>query len=68
MIQKTEISKDAELFPGDEIEMHFFVIGPVFLRAMMISAVEGKIEKDERFRMDGYEFQGPNDSCQDNDR
>ncbi len=58
---KVEITKDAVLQPGDEIEMHYAIIGPAWLRAAQIAAIESKLEKEERFYMLGYRFEGPNE-------
>ncbi len=46
---KQEITKDAMLMPGDEIELHYRIIGPALMQAVQIAIVESKINKDERF-------------------
>ncbi len=46
---RQEITKDAILMPGDEIELHYRIIGPALMQAVQISMVEARINKDERF-------------------
>ncbi len=58
---KTEITKDAVLQPGDVIQMHYKVIGPVWLKAIQIAAIESRLEKDPRFYHTGTWFEGEND-------
>ena len=58
---RIEISKDAVLQPGDIIEMHYKVIGPVWLKAIQIAVIESKLEKDPRFDLRTIWFEGEND-------
>lgn len=58
---KIQISKDAVLQPGDVVEMHYKVIGPVWLKAIQIAAIESRLEKDARFSHTGTWFEGEND-------
>ena len=58
---RTEITKDAVLQPGDVIELHYKVIGPVWLKAVQIAVIESKLGKDPRFEHTGTWFVGEND-------
>lgn len=58
---KIEITKDAILQPGDMIEMHYKVIGPVWLKAVQIAVIESNLEKDPRFDLRTIWFEGEND-------
>ncbi len=58
---KIEITKDAVLQPGDVVEMHYKVIGPVWLKAIQIAAIESRLEKDARFFHTGTWFEGEDD-------
>ena len=53
---RIEITKDAVLQPGDIIEMHYKVIGPIWLKAIQIAAIESRLENDPRFRHTGTWF------------
>ncbi len=60
---KQEITKDAMLMPGDEIELHYRIIGPALMQAVQIAIVESKINKDERFYLRGYTPAESNDTA-----
>lgn len=61
METKVIITQDADLLPGDEIEMHYGIIGTPFWRAVQIAAIEKNLEKEPRFELLSYSFQGPNE-------
>ncbi len=58
---KIPITRDAVLQPGDTIELHYKVIGPVWLKAIQIAAIESRLEKDPRWFHTGTWFEGEND-------
>lgn len=43
------ITENEPLNPGDRIRMHYSIIGPTFLMAVQIAAIEKKLESDPRF-------------------
>lgn len=50
-MEKIEISKDKQLFPGDVIEMHFFTTGMTWPTAAQIAIIEWRLEKRKDFRI-----------------
>jgi len=46
-MQLQEIDKNKELFPGDEIELHFHAMGPHWIVATQIAAIEFAINRNE---------------------
>lgn len=55
---KVEITKETKVFPGDLLEFHYRVSSPLWLKAAQIGLIESRLEKEKRFRIEGYEFQG----------
>lgn len=45
------ISKNEPLNPGDRVRMYYDVIGPTYLVAAQIAAIEKKLESDPRFKL-----------------
>jgi len=45
------INKDEALNPGDRIRMYYTIIGPTYMVAAQVVAIESKIESDPRFRL-----------------
>ena len=45
------ISKNEPLNPGDLIRMYYQIIGPTYLMAAQIAAIEKKLESDPRFTL-----------------
>lgn len=55
MAEETEnwvlINKNDPLNPGDRIRMYYTIIGPLYVSAAQIAAIENKLESDPRFRL-----------------
>lgn len=45
------ISNNEPLSPGDRIRMYYSIIGPTYIMATQIAAIEKKLESDERFTL-----------------
>jgi hypothetical protein len=45
------ISKNEPLSPGDRIRMYYSIIGPTFMLATQMAAIEKKLESDARFTL-----------------
>ena len=46
-----QIDPERELFPGDVVRLHYKTVGPTYVTAAQIAAIENRIEKDKRFTM-----------------
>jgi len=60
-MSKVEITKDTKVLPGDELEFHYDVSPGLWLKAVQMAMIETRLEKEKRFRIEGYEFQGDYD-------
>lgn len=49
MTTKTEITKDAQLVPGDVIELHFAISALTWVRATELAVIEDKLKSDPRY-------------------
>ena len=50
-MQKTEISKDKPLVPGDIIEMHFKSVGMVWIKASQLALIDWRLEGRKDFKI-----------------
>lgn len=45
------INKNEPLNPGDRIRMYYSIIGPTYIQAAQVAAIEKKLESDPRFTL-----------------